>query len=84
MAAQGPGHLDTTFGNATRRNRNDLKLRCSITPEPRERLLLGPGPSNVSPRGILAMTLPLMGYLNPTFLKVMDEAVELLRQVFRI
>ncbi|MFH1560129.1 MAG: alanine--glyoxylate aminotransferase family protein [Chloroflexota bacterium] len=51
--------------------------------EPRERLLLGPGPSNVSPRVIRAMTLPLMGYLDPTFLKVMDEVVDLLRQVFR-
>ena len=51
--------------------------------EPRERLLLGPGPSNVSPRVIRAMTLPLMGYLDPTFLKVMDEVTELLRQVFR-
>lgn len=51
--------------------------------EPRERLLLGPGPSNVSPRVIRAMTLPLMGYLDPTFLKVMDEMTELLRQVFR-
>lgn len=51
--------------------------------EPRERLLLGPGPSNISPRVIRAMTLPLMGYLDPTFLKVMDEVVELLRQVFR-
>ena len=51
--------------------------------EPRERLLLGPGPSNVSPRVLRAMTLPIMGYLDPTFLKVMDEVVELLRQVFR-
>ena len=51
--------------------------------EPRERLLMGPGPSNVSPRVLRAMTLPLMGYLDPTFLKVMDEVVELLRQVFR-
>jgi alanine-glyoxylate transaminase/serine-glyoxylate transaminase/serine-pyruvate transaminase len=51
--------------------------------EPRDRLLLGPGPSNVNPRVIRAMTLPLMGYLDPTFLKVLDEVVELLRQVFR-
>ena len=51
--------------------------------EPMERLLLGPGPSNVNPRVIRAMTLPLMGYLDPTFLKVMDEVSELLRQVFR-
>ena len=51
--------------------------------EPRERLLLGPGPSNVNSRVIRAMTLPLMGYLDPTFLKVMDEVSGLLRQVFR-
>ena len=51
--------------------------------EPRERLLLGAGPSNVSPRVIRAMTLPLMGYLDPTFLKVMDEVTALLRQMFR-
>ena len=51
--------------------------------EPKERILLGPGPSNVSPRVIKAMTLPIMGYLDPSFLKVMDETVDLLRQVFR-
>ena len=51
--------------------------------EPRDRLLLGPGPSNVNPRVIRAMTMPLMGYLDPTFLKVMDEVSELLKQAFR-
>ena len=51
--------------------------------EPKERILLGPGPSNVSPRVLQAMTLPIMGYLDPSFLKVMDEMVDLLRRVFR-
>ena len=51
--------------------------------EPRDRLLLGPGPSNVNPRVIRAMTMPLMGYLDPTFLKVMDDVTALLRQTFR-
>lgn len=51
--------------------------------EPRDRLLLGPGPSNVNPRVIRAMTMPLMGYLDPTFLKVMDDVTTLLRQTFR-
>ncbi len=50
--------------------------------EPRDRLLLGPGPSNVNPRVIRAMTLPLMGYIDPTFLRVMDETAALLRQAF--
>ena len=51
--------------------------------EPRDRLLLGPGPTNVNPRVIRAMTMPLMGYLDPTFLKVMDEVSALLREAFR-
>ena len=51
--------------------------------EPRDRLLLGPGPSNVNPRVIRAMTMPLMGYIDPTFLKVMDDVTALLRQAFR-
>ncbi len=50
--------------------------------EPKERLLLGPGPSNVNPRVIRAMTMPLMGYLDPTFLSVMDEVVSMLKQAF--
>lgn len=49
---------------------------------PRDRLLLGPGPSNVNPRVTRAMTLPLMGYLDPTFLSVMNEVVEMLRTIF--
>ena len=51
--------------------------------EPKDRLLLGPGPSNVNPRVIRAMTMPLMGYLDPTFLGVMGDVVELLRTAFR-
>lgn len=50
---------------------------------PQDRLLLGPGPCNVNPRVIRAMTLPLMGYIDPTFLKIMDEVVELLRKTFQ-
>ena len=49
---------------------------------PGDRLLLGPGPSNVNPRVIRAMTMPLMGYLDPAFLRVMDETCALLRQAF--
>lgn len=48
-----------------------------------ERLLLGPGPSNVSPRVRQALTTPILGHLDPAFLQVMDETMDLLRQVFR-
>ena len=51
--------------------------------DPPRRVLLGPGPSEVHPRVLAAMTLPLLGHLDPDFLAVMDQTQELLRRVFR-
>ena len=48
-----------------------------------ERLLCGPGPSNVSPDVLAAMQQPMLGHLDPDFRVVMDEVVELLRLVWR-
>jgi len=50
---------------------------------PPSRILLGPGPSNVDPRVLRAMSMPLVGHLDPYFLEIMDEVMELLRYVFR-
>jgi alanine-glyoxylate transaminase / serine-glyoxylate transaminase / serine-pyruvate transaminase len=47
------------------------------------RVLLGPGPSLVPPRVLRAMAQPLVGHLDPEFLKVMTETQELLRHVFQ-
>lgn len=47
------------------------------------RLLLGPGPSEVPPRVLQAMSMPLVGHLDPAFVGVMNDIQELLRQVFR-
>jgi alanine-glyoxylate transaminase/serine-glyoxylate transaminase/serine-pyruvate transaminase len=46
------------------------------------RILLGPGPSMVDPRVLQAMAQPLVGHLDPIFLKLMDETQELLKYVF--
>ncbi len=46
------------------------------------RILLGPGPSLVDPRVQRAMLAPVVGHLDPEFLKVMDRTQELLRFVF--
>lgn len=46
------------------------------------RLLLGPGPSNVHPRVLEAMSQPLVGHLDPAFLAVLDEVQERLRGLF--
>ena len=50
---------------------------------PSERILMGPGPSNVSPRVLEALSRPLVGHLDPEFLAIMNEIQDLLRQVFR-
>jgi alanine-glyoxylate transaminase/serine-glyoxylate transaminase/serine-pyruvate transaminase len=50
---------------------------------PAARVLLGPGPSNVHPRVMKAMLSPVVGHLDPDFLKVMEDIKRLLRTVFR-
>jgi alanine-glyoxylate transaminase/serine-glyoxylate transaminase/serine-pyruvate transaminase len=47
------------------------------------RLLLGPGPSLVPPRVLRAMATPTIGHLDPAYLAVMDETMELARYVFQ-
>jgi alanine-glyoxylate transaminase/serine-glyoxylate transaminase/serine-pyruvate transaminase len=48
-----------------------------------QRNLLGPGPSNVNPRVYRAMMQPVIGYLDPTFIQVIDDTQRPLRTVFR-
>ena len=49
----------------------------------RERVLMGPGPSNPYPEVVEAFTRPLLGHLDPDFLEVLDETCDRLRAVFR-
>ena len=44
---------------------------------------MGPGPSNVAPSVLKAMSLPLLGHLDPAFVKMMDEIKAMLRVVFQ-
>jgi len=48
-----------------------------------QRVLLGPGPSDVPPRVLEALARPTIGHLDPVFLKVMDEIRTRLKDVFR-
>ena len=50
---------------------------------PPVRVLLGPGPSDVSPRVLAAMASPTIGHLDPKYLQIMDETRRMLRDVFR-
>ncbi|HMD46598.1 MAG TPA: alanine--glyoxylate aminotransferase family protein, partial [Acidimicrobiales bacterium] len=47
-----------------------------------DRLLMGPGPSNVYPAVTEALVRPLVGHLDPAFLAVLDETMARLRIVF--
>ncbi len=50
---------------------------------PPQRTLMGPGPSDVNPRILEAMSRPTIGHLDPVFVAMMDEMKELLRYAFR-
>ena len=58
----------------------DMQIPAVFNPPPR--LLLGPGPSNVSPSVLRAMSLPLVGHLDLVFVKMMEEIKAMLRAVF--
>jgi alanine-glyoxylate transaminase/serine-glyoxylate transaminase/serine-pyruvate transaminase len=57
-----------------------MKLPGPLNPP--SRLLLGPGPSDVPPRVLRALSTPVIGHLDPQFLEVMNEIQELLRAAF--
>ncbi len=50
---------------------------------PTERVLMGPGPSDVSSRVLRALAAPTIGHLDPEYLVIMDETRQMLRQVFQ-
>ncbi|HEV8487456.1 MAG TPA: alanine--glyoxylate aminotransferase family protein [Blastocatellia bacterium] len=50
--------------------------------QPPRRVLLGPGPSPVEDRILEAMAAPILGHLDPVFLRCMDDVQALLRYVF--
>lgn len=51
--------------------------------EPPKRLLMGPGPSNVNPKVLEAMSRPTIGHLDPKFVELMDKIKELLQYAFQ-
>jgi alanine-glyoxylate transaminase/serine-glyoxylate transaminase/serine-pyruvate transaminase len=50
---------------------------------PPHRVLMGPGPSDVSPRVLAALARPTIGHLDPVFVTFMDELKALLQRTFR-
>ncbi len=50
---------------------------------PPVRTLMGPGPSDVNPRILEAISRPTIGHLDPAFIQMMDETKLLLQQTFK-
>lgn len=51
--------------------------------DPPPRLMMGPGPVNVHPRVLNAMSMPLLGQFDPAFTEYMNEVMALYRQIFQ-
>lgn len=56
-------------------------IPAEFNPPPRR--LMGPGPSDVAPSVLQAMARPLVGHLDPAFVKMMEEIKAMLRVVFQ-
>lgn len=50
---------------------------------PATRVLMGPGPSDVHPRVLKAMSTPLIGHLDPDFVQIMDEIKGMVKATFQ-
>ena len=50
---------------------------------PPHRILMGPGPSDIYPQVLQALSRPTVGHLDPLFIGMMDELKQLLKYVFQ-
>lgn len=51
--------------------------------QPPRRILMGPGPSDISPEVLSALSRPVVGHLDPLFVGMMDEVKALLQYAFQ-
>ena len=47
------------------------------------RMLLGPGPTNVHPRVLRAMSTPIIGYLDSAYFEILDEISDMLQIIYQ-
>ncbi len=51
--------------------------------KPINRILMGPGPANVHPKVLEALSKPTLGHLDPQFIELMEDTKSLLRYTFK-
>lgn len=79
-------NTDTQQGDTNLNKKGDQTIMPETTYKPLnppQRILLGPGPSNVHPRVQMAMLGAMVGHLDPYFITIMEDTTVLLRRVFR-
>ncbi len=62
-----------------------MHTATSVAPvlDPPVRILMGPGPSDIHPRVLTAMSRPTVGHLDPYYLSLMDDMRRMLQGLFR-
>ncbi len=58
-------------------------MTCPRSFHPPKRVLMGPGPSDVNPRVLEAMSRPTIGHLDPMFVDMMDHLKSLIQYAFQ-
>ncbi|MEA2269873.1 MAG: alanine-glyoxylate transaminase / serine-glyoxylate transaminase / serine-pyruvate transaminase [Solirubrobacteraceae bacterium] len=72
------------FSSVEFNNLYAMTPNSSLSPlDPPERLLAGPGPSNVSPKVLEAMQKPMLSHLDPDMHDILLEVVDYQRQVYK-
>ena len=72
------------FGSELAEGETSVAIDVNGAPlDPPVRVLLGPGPSELDPEVLRAMTLPPLGYVDPAMLRIFDELKVLLREAFQ-
>ncbi|QGQ97139.1 alanine--glyoxylate aminotransferase family protein [Paenibacillus psychroresistens] len=57
-----------------------MKIYKDLSPSPR--IIMTPGPVEVDPRVLRAMSYPILGQFDPEFTGLMNESMEMLRDIF--
>ena len=62
-----------------------MQTATNVAPvlNPPVRILLGPGPSDIHPRVLTAMSRPTVGHLDHYYLSLMDDMRHMLQALFR-
>ena len=73
--------MDQKPSDSMKRVEIGLGIFEELDPEPR--LLMGPGPVDVYPRVLRALSTPLLGQFDPQFTEYMNQVMALYRRIFR-